>query len=84
MPTVKQQLVDALEAARFILHSQHTGIPHVQNEPPERCGWHPCAMMAAALARARAEPESNIEPCACDGPECPGYELGLEAQRERV
>ena len=38
----------------------------------------------AALARHRAEPPADFEPCNCDGPDCPGYELGLEAQRERV
>ena len=80
--TVREQLAEALEAS--MAKSGHhpnccVSIPHRNYGCSARC-----QQARRALARHRAEPPADFEPCKCDGPECPGYQEGLEAQRERV
>ena len=71
MQTVIEKMAAALEGL----------LEHAVDCTKVTCGR--CTLLEAkaikALARHRKEPE-----CKCDGPECPGYDMGVEAQRERV
>ncbi len=77
--TVREQMADALQdVVADAIGYLDAGNRH------ERTTYrasliHSLSRSQTALIRHRANPE-----CACDGPECPGYERGLEAQRERV